>query len=221
MNGKVLVPQYGIPEDIQTLQTYQDAMPSYDVIGFNHDIGNPWYSEDALHCRTMGVFNPDMIHISHKSIRTEEIINNGSIYIETEVVDYSDFDTMLDVIVHWKYSAEDGPFGEFALEFELDNIYSGTFPSINLNSEIEYFITATNISGNSVSHPNSGWHIFNSADSILGDVNSDNVINILDIILVVNIILGINDFNNLADINIDGSIDILDVVQLVNVILNN
>ena len=107
----------------------------------------------------------------------------------------------------------------FALELESDNIYSGTFPSINLDSEIEYFITATNISGNSVSHPNSGWHIF-TADSILGDVNSDNVINILDVILVVNIILGINDFNNLADINIDGSIDILDVVQLVNIILN-
>ena len=168
----------------------------------------------------MGVFNPDMIHISHKSIRTEELVDNGDIYIEAEVVDYSDFDTTLDVIVRWKYSAEDGPFGEFALEFELDNIYSGTFPSINLNSEIEYFITATNILGSSVSHPNSGWHIFSSADSILGDVNSDNVINILDVILVVNIILGINDFNNLADINIDGSIDILDVVQLVNIILS-
>ena len=102
----------------------------------------------------------------------------------------------------------------------VENINSGIFPLINSNSEIEYFITATNISGNSVSHPNSGWHIFSSADSILGDVNSDNVINILDIILVVNIILGINDFNNLADINNDGSIDILDVVQLVNIILN-
>ena len=221
LNGKVLVPQYGIPEDIQALQTYQDAMPGYDVIGFNHDIGNPWYSEDALHCRTIGVFNPDMIHISHKSIRDEEIINYETIYIEAEIVDYSNFNTDLQsVILHWKYSAEDGPFGEFVLEFELDNIYSGTFPSINLNSEIEYFITAENILGSSVSHPNSGWHIFNSTDSILGDVNSDNIINILDIILVVNIILGINDFNNLADINIDGSIDILDVVQLVNIILN-
>jgi len=219
LNDKVLVPQYGIPEDAQAIQSYRDAMPGYEVVGFDGTFGNPWYAEDALHCRTMGVFNPDMIHISHKSIRTEELVNNGDIYIEAEVVDYSDFDTTLDVIAHWKYSAEDGPFGEFVLEVESDNIYAGTFPSINLNSEIEYFITATNISGNSVSHPNSGWHIF-TADSILGDVNSDNVINILDVILVVNIILGINDFNNLADINIDGSIDILDIVQLVNIILN-
>ena len=220
LNNKVLVPQYGIIEDIQALNVYQEAMPGYEIIGFDDTIGNPWYAEDALHCRTMGVFDPDMIHISHKSIRSEEIINNESIYIEAEVINYNNIDTNLEsVILYWKYSAEDGPFGEHALDLESDNIYAGTFPSINLNSEIEYFITAINISGNSVSHPNSGWHIF-TVDSILGDVNSDNVINILDIILVVNIILGINDFNNLADINIDGSIDILDVVQLVNIILD-
>ena len=195
-------------------------MPGYEVIGFDDTFGNPWHAEDALHCRTMGIFNPNMIHISHKAIRTNEVLNNGNIYIEAEVIDYSDFNTTLDVIVYWKYSAEDGPFGEFILEVESDNIYSGIFPSINSNAEIEYYITATNISGGSVSHPNAGWHIFISSDSMLGDVNSDNLINILDVILVVNIILGINDFNNLADINIDGNIDILDVVQLVTIILN-
>jgi acid phosphatase type 7 len=54
----------------------------------------------------------------------------------------------------------------------------------------------------------------------LGDLNQDTIINILDVILVINIILGIDDFNNLADINIDGNIDILDVVLIVNIILN-
>jgi len=108
LNDKVLVPQYGIPEDAQAIQSYRDAMPGYDVIGFNHDIGNPWYSEDALHCRTMGVFDPSMMHISHKSIRSEELINNETIYIEAEIIDYSNSDTN-SVILHRKYSAEDGP----------------------------------------------------------------------------------------------------------------
>jgi hypothetical protein len=54
----------------------------------------------------------------------------------------------------------------------------------------------------------------------LGDLNQDTIINILDVILVINIILGIDDFNNLADINIDNNIDILDVVLIVNIILN-
>ena len=220
LNNKILVPQYGIPEDSQALETYGEAMPGYEVIGFDDTFGNPWYAEDALHCRTMGVFDPDMIHISHKSIRTEDVLNNGNIYIEVEVSERLN-NSELDVSAHWKYSAEDGPFSAFPLDFESDSVYSGVFPNINSNSEVEYFITATNSNGKSASHPNAGWHIFNSLDSIHGDVNSDNIVNILDVILTINIILGLSDFNSSADINIDGNIDILDVVQLVNIILDN
>jgi len=55
--------------------------------------------------------------------------------------------------------------------------------------------------------------------TIPGDLNSDQVINILDVILLVNIILDLDPFNSSGDINLDGQIDILDVVQLVNIIL--
>ena len=53
----------------------------------------------------------------------------------------------------------------------------------------------------------------------LGDVNSDGIINVLDIVVVVNIILGMDEFNILADINSDGNIDVLDIVHIVNLIL--
>ena len=220
LNSKVLVPQYGILEDIQALQTYQDAMPGYDVIGFDHAIGNPWYSEDALHCRTMGVFNPDMIHISHKSVRNEEINNNGFIFIEAEVIDYGNFNNNLEsVVLNWKYSDNDGPFIQNELEFESDNIYTGAFPGLNSNSLIEYFITATNLEGNIASHPNVGWHTFNTLVFISGDINDDGIINILDVVQVVNLVL-INGYNENGDLNGDGIINVLDIVQLVNIILN-
>ena len=65
--------------------------------------------------------------------------------------------------------------------------------------------------------------VFNFAEQnnfgIIGDINFDENIDILDIILVINIILGIEPFNDLADINQDNMINILDVVQLVNIIL--
>ena len=55
----------------------------------------------------------------------------------------------------------------------------------------------------------------------LGDLNSDSVIDILDIVIMVNIIMGqIADSGN-ADMNSDGSINVLDIVQLVNLILND
>ena len=52
-----------------------------------------------------------------------------------------------------------------------------------------------------------------------GDINQDNNIDILDVVLIVNIILGLDSFNSSGDINLDGEIDILDVVQLVDIIL--
>ena len=217
LNNKVLVPQYGIPEDVQALQTYQNAMPGYEVIGFDDTFGNPWYAEDALHCRTMGVFDPNMIHISHKSIRSQDLNSNVSINVEVEVLDYSS-SNLESVILYWKYSQEDGPFGEILLQSESDNIYSGVFPNLNSDSLIEYFITATNYDEKSSSHPNAGWHIFNTISSMLGDVNSDSIINVQDLVLIVNLVLA-EEYNDLADINLDSAVNILDIVELINIIL--
>ena len=54
-----------------------------------------------------------------------------------------------------------------------------------------------------------------------GDMNSDNIINILDVIIMVNIILGSDADSSMADMNSDGSVDILDVILLVNIILGS
>ena len=59
---------------------------------------------------------------------------------------------------------------------------------------------------------------------IMGDVNSDDILNIQDIILVIGNILGTIDLtidqSNAADMNNDSIVDILDIVQLVNGILS-
>ena len=57
---------------------------------------------------------------------------------------------------------------------------------------------------------------------LLGDLNSDFAINILDVILLVNMVLGFEEPNYSAgDINLDSEINILDVVGLVSLILDN
>ena len=53
----------------------------------------------------------------------------------------------------------------------------------------------------------------------LGDINSDNAINIQDIILGVNFILN-NDYSSIADLNSDQLVDVIDIVLLVNLIIN-
>jgi agmatine deiminase len=220
LNNKVLVPQYDIIADINALNTYQEAMPGYEIIGFYNNTGSPWYGEDALHCRTMGIFDPNMIHISHKSIRTEEIDSNSSINVEVEIIDYNNSNVNLEsVTLNWKYSLEDGPFTAVDLQFYSEDIYAGTFPDLMPSSSIEYYITATNLEGHTASNPNAGWHNFNTLQYILGDINTDGIINIQDIVLAVSLILA-SEYNDLADLNLDGIVDVLDIVQLINVILD-
>ena len=55
---------------------------------------------------------------------------------------------------------------------------------------------------------------------IMGDINLDGQINILDIVQLANMILS-DDYQESADLNGDGNLNILDVVALVNIILTN
>ena len=56
---------------------------------------------------------------------------------------------------------------------------------------------------------------------ILGDINSDDLINILDIIAIVDLIINEDSFNQIADSNYDQIIDILDIINFINFILSN
>tara|TARA_B110000438_G_scaffold200007_1_gene191560 strand:- start:1434 stop:2225 length:792 start_codon:yes stop_codon:yes gene_type:complete len=59
-----------------------------------------------------------------------------------------------------------------------------------------------------------------SENQLIGDINLDNTVNVVDIVVIVNLILSGDNSNELADINNDGQIDVVDIVQLVNLILN-
>ena len=64
-----------------------------------------------------------------------------------------------------------------------------------------------------------------SVNIVLGDVNFDGIINVLDIVGLVNIVLGVNTSPEeqtlyAADVNQDQVIDILDIVLTVNNVLN-
>lgn len=58
-----------------------------------------------------------------------------------------------------------------------------------------------------------------------GDVNQDSIIDVLDMVIIINNILGSYELNQLqfysADMNEDGTINIQDVIIIINIILNN
>jgi len=54
-------------------------------------------------------------------------------------------------------------------------------------------------------------------------MNSDGIVNVIDVVQIVNYVLDIIEFNDdqlcAADLNSDGIVNVIDVVQLVNIIL--
>ena len=90
------------------------------------------------------------------------------------------------------------------------------------------WLTSNAISGNIM------FHVFldegeggggDCSASDLGDVTADGSINVLDIVTLVNFIMGVNDPSAYevcaADVNEDGTMNVLDIVTIVNMIMGN
>ncbi len=65
------------------------------------------------------------------------------------------------------------------------------------------------------------YGMFDIVEFLTGDINLDDIINVLDVVLLVNLILSSSEYNELGDMNNDMFLDILDVISLLNLILDN
>ena len=59
----------------------------------------------------------------------------------------------------------------------------------------------------------------NCQDSIIGDINEDNLRNVQDIVLIVSLVMNFEYVAN-VDLNNDSQLNVLDIVQVVNIILS-
>ena len=58
--------------------------------------------------------------------------------------------------------------------------------------------------------------------NITGDINGDLEVNVLDIVILINMILGTEPENYLtADLNSDGQINVQDIILVVNIIISD
>ena len=124
-----------------------------------------------------------------------------------------------------------GNLSNLELLYLSNNNLSGSIPDsfCNLNVDfsglnnwgIEYF----NILGNELCPPypecvDAEIVGAQSCIEFLGDVNADGSLNILDIIIIANIILGSAENVPEADVNQDGVVNILDIITLTTIILD-
>ena len=73
LNDKVFVPIMNSSWDDEALEAYELAMPGYEVLGFT----GSWESTDALHCRTKGIPDLQMLQIFHNPIDNQTDSQNS------------------------------------------------------------------------------------------------------------------------------------------------
>ena len=105
-----------------------------------------------------------------------------------------------------------------------DNLYLAfteelNYNDIDINSGMDYCYHVTAVYEEGQSIP-SNISCVETQGQVLGDVNGDNMLNVQDLVLIVNMILGEIDIDYLsADVNGDGVVNIQDLVILANTIL--
>jgi agmatine deiminase len=164
LNKKVLVPITGSIWDDEALASYEDAMPGYEVHGFT----GSWHSNDALHCRTMGITDRHMLYIEHIPLFGNQF-SDGGYEIQAKIYPYSGEDIMLGSTgVHWKVEGQDWDF--ITLQHIGNYQYHATIPEQENGTKISYYIQAEDGSGRLENHPYigaPGAHVFTA----YGDIN--------------------------------------------------
>ena len=131
-------------------------------------------------------------------------------------------------------------FENFPLQFNVGFESSPTVVDLDDDNDLEIIIGSSqnlsviDIKNTTTTEPfywnkyrgdnhNTGYYF---SDSFLsGDLNTDSLLNVLDLVVAINIILDTSEPNSnevlIGDLNNDSNFDVLDIVLLVNIILSN
>ena len=227
VNNKVLVPIMNSSWDNAALDSYEVALPGYEVIGFT----GTWESTDALHCRIKGIPDLEMLQLFHKPLRdTIAPIELQGYELELNVYDLSESGIIEESAkVFWK--------NEYMSDYDsaqlyLDDIdkYTGYIPSQVIESSLNYFIQISDSSGRVESSPLAGYHSFYALPTdacnswLTGDIDNSGTLDIIDVLILAELIVYNNSLGvcceSVADINMDGELSIIDIVTLVSLIAN-
>ncbi|MCD4791554.1 MAG: agmatine deiminase family protein, partial [Bacteroidales bacterium] len=147
LNDRVFVPITGYQWDDEAITSYEQAMPGYEVLGFT----GSWASTDALHCRTKGIADRNMLYIKHFPLLGDQPIQTEYL-IEAELTAYNGQPIINDSVkvIYW---INGGSSEEIVMTYEGDKLYSAVIPGPPEGSEIAYYIHAVDESDKSANHP--------------------------------------------------------------------
>jgi hypothetical protein len=183
LNNKVLVPMgtYSTFNE-KALALYREAMPGYEVIGIeNKSYYNGWLNTDALHCRTRGVMDFDMLYIDHREVLFGEQEWQDSLAVVSKVIAYSGADLKQDSLLVY-YSIDGGEYQTANMKPTAnDDEYVAYIKGYKKNSKVNYYVFAADESGRRRQQPifgNKDPHRFTFADDEKIDENNISEVNV-------------------------------------------
>ena len=138
----------------QAIDVYQEAMPGYTIVGVtNNDYSTSWQNTDALHCRTRGVMDFNMLFVDHRDVIFGEQVWQDSIAITSKFIAYSGADLKQDSLLVY-YSIDGGAYqvAHMTATGEPDE-YVGYIKGYQSESSIDYYVFGADESGRRYTQP--------------------------------------------------------------------
>ena len=134
------------------LAVYQEAMPGYTIIGVNGGSAG-WENTDALHCRTRGVMDFDMLFVDHRNVLHGEQAWEDSIAVVSKFIAYSGEPLKTDSLLVY-YSIDGGTYqvAHMTATGNPDE-YVGYIKGYQGESEIDYYVFGADESGHRYTQP--------------------------------------------------------------------
>lgn len=142
LNKKVLVPMgSNSTYNEGALNIYRQAMPGYEVIGItNNSYWDGWLNTDALHCRTRGVMDFNMLYVDHRDVVFGEQEWQDSIAITSKFIAYSGAELKQDSLLVY-YSIDGGEYQTAAMTATGNpDEYVGYIKGYQAKSEVKYYV---------------------------------------------------------------------------------
>ena len=158
VNNKVFVPLgSNSTYNNNALNVYQNAMPGYEIIGVtNTSYSTGWENTDALHCRTRGVMDFNMLFVDHRNVVFGEQPMQDSIAITSKFIAYSGQALKQDSLLVY-YSIDNGAY-QTAKMTATGNPYEyvGYIKGYHYGSTVDYYVFGADESGHRYSQPSYG-----------------------------------------------------------------
>lgn len=134
------------------LAVYREAMPGYTIIGVKSSKPK-WGNTDALHCRTRGVMDFNMLFVDHRDVVYGDQPWQDSIAITSKFIAYSGKDLKKDSLLVY-YSIDDGEY-QVAHMMATGNSdeYVGYIKGYQIGSSVNYYVFGADESGHRYTQP--------------------------------------------------------------------